>query len=149
MSPFRHTLFCSDKGLKRHADSYRAGRELAQRACHQNRETTALAFTYVVAAYVILPRTVRVGLKILQRKHVPRYTVTGDGLPGNLVNPVPTGTPEQLHAAFAIAGWSTANRLGPQHRQIQDLKSYQTGQHLPAEHINHYITAGEELSLQA
>jgi hypothetical protein len=44
-----------------------------------------LAFTYVVAAYIILPRTVRIGLKILQRKHVPRYTVTGDGLPGNLV----------------------------------------------------------------
>jgi len=34
-----------------------------------------LAFTYVVAAYIILPRTVRIGLKILQRKHVPRYTV--------------------------------------------------------------------------
>jgi hypothetical protein len=68
--------------------------------------------TYGVAAYVILPRTVRIGLKILQRKHVPPYTVTGDGLPGDPVNLVLTGTLEQLHAAFGLAGWSTADRLG-------------------------------------
>jgi hypothetical protein len=228
----------------------------------------ALAVTYGVAAYVILPRTVRIGLKILQRKHVPRYTFTADGLPGDPINLVLTGTLEQLHAAFAIAGWSTADQLGLQsswrmtrafvfntpyptapfstlylfgrgqdvgfqkaidnsprkrhhirfwalslahveselgkasfwlntdrpalnkrvhwigagtkdtgfsltrltfqithatdsdtnaerdyivaeldkHRQIQDLKSYQTGQHLPAEHINHYITDGEVIA---
>jgi len=72
----------------------------------------ALVVTYGIAAYVILPRAVRIGLKILQRRHVPRYTVTGDGLPGDPVNLVLTGTVEQLHAAFAIAGWSTADRLG-------------------------------------
>jgi len=72
----------------------------------------ALAVTYGIAAYVILPRSVRMGLKILQRQRVPRYTITGDGLPGDPVNLVLTGTREQLHAAFAIAGWSTADRLG-------------------------------------
>ncbi len=41
----------------------------------------ALSVTYGLAAYVILPRAVRMGLKILQRRHVPRYTVTADGLP--------------------------------------------------------------------
>jgi LssY-like putative type I secretion system component LssY len=72
----------------------------------------ALALTYGIAAYIILPRAVRMGLKILQRKRVPRYTMTGDGLPGDPVNLVLTGTSQQLRAAFAIAGWSEADRLG-------------------------------------
>jgi LssY C-terminus len=72
----------------------------------------ALAATYGMAAYVILPRAVRMGLKILQRRHVPSYTITGDGLPGDPVNLVLTGTLQQLHAAFAVAGWSEADRLG-------------------------------------
>ena len=71
----------------------------------------ALAATYAIAAYVILPRTVRMSLKILQRKRVPRYTITGDGLPGDPVNLVLIGTLRQLHAAFATAGWSQADRL--------------------------------------
>lgn len=72
----------------------------------------ALAATYGIAAYIILPRAVRMGLKILQRKRVPRYTVTGDGLPGDPVNLVLIGTLQQLRAAFAVAGWSEADRLG-------------------------------------
>ena len=66
----------------------------------------ALAVTYGVAAYIILPRIVRMGLKILQRKRVPSYTITGDGLPGDPVNLVLVGTLQQLHTAFATAGWS-------------------------------------------
>ncbi len=72
----------------------------------------ALAVTYGIAAYVILPRAVRTGLKILQRRHVPSFTITGDGLPGDPVNVVLSGTQHQLRAAFAIAGWSEADRLG-------------------------------------
>jgi LssY C-terminus len=72
----------------------------------------ALGFTYAIAAYVILPRAVRMGLKILRRKHVPRFTTTSDGLPGDPVNLVLTGTLQQLHTAFAAAGWSGADRLG-------------------------------------
>ena len=72
----------------------------------------ALAATYGIAAYVVLPRIVRIGLKILSRKHVPRFTITGDGLPGDPVNLVLTGTLQQLHAAFRLAGWSEADRLG-------------------------------------
>ncbi len=52
----------------------------------------ALACTYGIAAYVVLPRAVRMGLKILQRKRVPRFTITGDGLPGDPVNLVLIGT---------------------------------------------------------
>ncbi len=71
----------------------------------------ALALTYGVAAYIVLPRVVRVGLKILLRKRVPRFTITGDGLPGDPLHLVLIGTREQLCAAFAAAGWSEADRL--------------------------------------
>ena len=71
----------------------------------------ALSVTYGLAAYLILPRAVRMGLKILQRQHVPRFTVTGDGLPGDPVNLALTGTFGQLRAAFASAGWAEADRL--------------------------------------
>lgn len=71
----------------------------------------ALCLTYVLAAYVILPRVVRTGLKILQRNHVPRFTVTGDGLPGDPVNLALVGTFDQLRSAFAKAGWIEAAPL--------------------------------------
>ncbi len=72
----------------------------------------ALGLTYGIAAYIILPRAVRMGLKILQRKLVPRFTLTGDGLTGDPINLVLLGTLPQLRAAFATAGWSEADRLG-------------------------------------
>lgn len=72
----------------------------------------ALAVTYGVGAYVILPLAVRMGLKVLQRKHVPAYTLTGDGLPGDPVNLALIGTLAQLEAAFGVIGWSGADRLG-------------------------------------
>ena len=72
----------------------------------------ALAVTYGMAAYIVLPRIVRTGLKILLRKRVPRFTITGDGLPGDPVNLVLTGTRQQLEAAFKRAGWSETDRLG-------------------------------------
>src|SRR5271168_5369442 len=72
----------------------------------------ALAVTYAIAAYIVLPRIILMGLKILLRKRVPRFTITGDGLPGDPVNIVLTGTRQQLQAAFSAAGWSTADQLG-------------------------------------
>jgi hypothetical protein len=71
----------------------------------------ALGITYGIAAYIILPRAVRMGLKILQRKHVPRFTVTGDGLLGDPVNLALAGTLDQLRAAFAASGWVEAEPL--------------------------------------
>jgi hypothetical protein len=79
---------------------------------HRLPTVLALAVTYGLAAYIVLPRIVRTGLKILLRKRVPRFTITGDGLPGDPVNLVLTGTRQQLHAAFKLAGWSEADRLG-------------------------------------
>ena len=63
----------------------------------------AVGITYGIAAYIVLPRAIRVGLKILQRKRVPSYTITGDGLPGDPVNVALLGTLQQLRAAFASA----------------------------------------------
>ncbi len=72
----------------------------------------AVAFTYALAAYVILPRAVRLGLRILQRGRVPSYTITADGLPGDPVNLALVGTMQQLRAAYAASGWSKADALG-------------------------------------
>jgi hypothetical protein len=72
----------------------------------------AVGFTYGIAAYLILPRVIRMGLKVLQRKLVPSFTVTGDGLPGDPVNLALVGSLSQLRSAFATLGWLEADRLG-------------------------------------
>ena len=78
---------------------------------HRLPTVLAVALTYAIAAYIVLPQIVRMGLKVLLRKRVPRFTITGDGLPGDPVNVVLTGTLQQLQAAFEHAGWSQADRL--------------------------------------
>ena len=72
----------------------------------------AVAATYGIAAYLVLPRVVRIGLRILKRGRVPSYTLTGDGLPGDPVNLALVGSYNELRAAFATAGWSEADPLG-------------------------------------
>jgi LssY C-terminus len=72
----------------------------------------AAALAYGIAAYVVLPRAIRMGLKILQRKLVPHFTVTGDGLPGDPVNVALIGTLQELRMVFAALGWAEADRLG-------------------------------------
>ena len=72
----------------------------------------ALSATYGIGAYVILPRVVRMSLKISKRGRVPRYTITGDGMPGDPVNLALNGTFAQLRAAFAALGWAEADPLG-------------------------------------
>ena len=72
----------------------------------------ALSLVYALAAYVILPRIVRMSLKILQRQSIPGFTITGDGMPGDPVNIVLVGTAQQLQGAFATAGWFRADPLG-------------------------------------
>jgi hypothetical protein len=71
----------------------------------------ALSLVYALAAYVLLPRVVRMSLKILQRKSVPSFTLTGDGFPGDPVNLVLMGEFSQLRAAFLQAGWIEAEPL--------------------------------------
>ncbi len=71
----------------------------------------ALMATYAIAAYVILPYAVRMGLKVAQRRHVPSFTTAADGLPADPVNLVLVGTLDQLRAAFAAIGWVEADKL--------------------------------------
>jgi hypothetical protein len=71
----------------------------------------ALSLVYGLAAYVLLPRIVRMSVKILQRKSVPSFTVTGDGFPGDPVNLVLMGEFAKLRAAFLAAGWTEAEPL--------------------------------------
>src|SRR4051812_7035569 len=71
----------------------------------------ALGVTYGLAAYVILPRAIRLGLRIQRRGCVPSYTTTADGLPGDPVNLALIGTIGDLRSAFAAAGWSAADPL--------------------------------------
>ncbi|WP_421692672.1 LssY C-terminal domain-containing protein [Aestuariivirga sp.] len=72
----------------------------------------AIAVTYGIAAYMILPWVIRIGLKVLKRQHVPEYTITGDGLAGDPVNLALIGTLPQLRAAFTTLGWTEADSLG-------------------------------------
>ncbi len=72
----------------------------------------ALALVYAIAAYVILPRIVRMSLKLLKRGSVPSFTLTGDGFPGDPVNIALIGVFADLRAAFARAGWIEADPLG-------------------------------------
>jgi len=72
----------------------------------------SLWVAYMLAAYLILPRIVRMSLKILQRRSVPSFTLTGDGLPGDPINLVLIGEFDKLRAAFAAAGWTEADPLG-------------------------------------
>ena len=72
----------------------------------------AVSLTYALAAYVILPWIVRMSMKILQRKSVPSFTLTGDGLPGDPVNLVLVGDLRKLRSAFTAADWTEAEPLG-------------------------------------
>ena len=72
----------------------------------------SLALVYGIAAYVILPYIVRMGLKLLKRGSVPSFTLTSDGFPGDPVNLAVVGDYAQLCAAFARAGWIAADPLG-------------------------------------
>ena len=72
----------------------------------------ALGLAYAVAAYLILPQIVLMSLKVLKRKSVPSFTLTGDGFPGDPVNLALVGTFSELTGAFAKAGWFEADPLG-------------------------------------
>ena len=70
-----------------------------------------IALTYGFAAYIALPRAIRLGSWILNREQVPSYTLTNDGLPGDPINIALIGSKRQLQDAFAAIGWAKADRL--------------------------------------
>jgi hypothetical protein len=71
----------------------------------------ALALTYVLSAYIILPRIVQIGLFIARRGRIPQVTRTADGMPADPVNIILIGSGENLIKAFEKAGWVRAEPL--------------------------------------
>lgn len=71
----------------------------------------AFALTYIIAAYFILPRVIRITSLILRRGRIPRFTFANDGLPADPVNIIVIGSKKSLIKAFTAAGWNQANPL--------------------------------------
>ena len=68
----------------------------------------ALAITYLVSAYIILPQVVRYGLMVVRRGRIPEVTRARDGLPADPVNILLIGSGENLIKVFEKAGWVRA-----------------------------------------
>ena len=71
----------------------------------------AFVITYIIAAYILLPRVISFLLKILRNHHIPRFTRTNYGLPLNPVNIILVGSKDDLQNAFSSAGWYKADSL--------------------------------------
>ncbi|MEO5510985.1 MAG: LssY C-terminal domain-containing protein [Longimicrobiales bacterium] len=71
----------------------------------------AIVATYFIAAYVLLPQLIHVGVMVLGRGRIPRITHAADGLAGDPVNIIFMGTAADLNMAFLSAGWYEADRL--------------------------------------
>lgn len=71
----------------------------------------ALMVTYLLSAYVVLPRIVRLASLILKKGHIPRFTRSSDGLYIDPVNLILLGTQADLESAFRQIGWEKADLL--------------------------------------
>jgi len=69
----------------------------------------ALMVTYLLSAYVVLPRIVRLTSLILRKGYIPRFTQSGDGLYVDPVNLILLGTQADLESAFRQIGWNKAD----------------------------------------
>lgn len=71
----------------------------------------ALVLTYLISAYLILPRVIHFTAFVLRKKGTPRFTLAGDGLPADPINITLIGPKEDLIRAFVKAGWYRADKL--------------------------------------
>ena len=71
----------------------------------------ALFLTYIISAFIILPKVVSLSLLILRKGRIPRFTMAGDGFYIDPVNIILTGTKEQLEKAFKKTGWYGVDKL--------------------------------------
>jgi hypothetical protein len=69
----------------------------------------AVFFTYVVAAYVLIPAIFRLIRLVLPARHVPLYCVTPDGFASDPVNLAMIGSREKLVEAMQAIGWYEAD----------------------------------------
>lgn len=71
----------------------------------------SLFLTYLISAYIILPKVVNLTLLILRKGRIPRFTVAGDGFYVDPVNIIFIGSRNQLEKAFKKINWNGADRL--------------------------------------
>lgn len=71
----------------------------------------ALAFTYLISAYLILPQLIHISLLVSRRGRIPRVTHAADGIPADPVNIILLGDAKSLSAAFQTCGWYHADTL--------------------------------------
>jgi hypothetical protein len=82
----------------------------------------AIFFTYVIAAYVLIPALIRLIRIIAPARHLPLYCVTPDGFASDPINIAVVGSRKQLIKAMEAAGWHLADRLSP-HNIFRQLVS--------------------------
>lgn len=69
----------------------------------------AFLVTYILAAYVLIPATIRAYRKLIPPRHLPVYSTTPDGFACDPVNVAVIGTRAQLIRAMEDAGWYMAD----------------------------------------
>lgn len=72
---------------------------------------SALALTYFISAYILLPRVIQLAVVILRNGHIPRFSRSSDGLPADPINIILVGSEEKLTAAFTQLGWYKAQPI--------------------------------------
>ncbi len=70
-----------------------------------------LVFLYLLAAYLLLPPLVHIGLAIFRRGRIPTFTLEAGGIPADPVNILLLASEEKLRERFAQAGWVEADPL--------------------------------------
>jgi hypothetical protein len=71
----------------------------------------ALFLTYVVSAYLLLPRIFFLTSALLRRGRIPCFTRSADGFPADPVNIILVGSKKDLEQIFETIGWKKADRL--------------------------------------
>jgi hypothetical protein len=69
----------------------------------------AIIITYALAAYVLIPASIRAFRIIMPSKHLPLYCVTPDGFASDPLNIGIIGTRRELITAMQAAGWHLAD----------------------------------------
>lgn len=75
--------------------------------------TIAIFFTYVLAAYVLIPALIRIVRLFVVERHLPLYCITPDGFASDPINIALVGSRDQLISAMLAAGWYVADSKTP------------------------------------
>ncbi len=71
----------------------------------------SLMATYLISAYIFLPRVVKIILLISKKGRIPRFNRSGDGFHVDPVNIILIGTKDQLKNVFNQIGWHQADKI--------------------------------------